>query len=530
MSTHSGGPNGDGGGSQPPPQDRNQQTGPTSMTSAMAGDGCQANSVFQTTTPAWAGGGPTDRTPRLRSFAEIMADQKINRNILEIILKKKSTTDSDGNIVSPKNLNFDDLGTFLFDVLKIKAEECLRFNYTLGRYDTREVMFKPGVDISPYLGCQEFMGHDITTRKQRNNITKVTFKNVPLNIPDEEIIHLCETYGKPLDNRVHYEKLNNLKNKGMAGGTRFVEVEMFPGASMFNFYWMEGPLSGDDGSRVTVLHPGQIQQCSNCLKLAPDCSGKGNGKACVATGTPRTQIGIYMEMVKMKHGYRSLKTRYFEQFPNLGGTGTSGMEIVERGEEGAEDEIIPINPLEEKDQEIASLKLALEVSTKACEDATTVKTNLSKTKAELKALRWNSSVNKNKIDFARKVVEQSIDLSLSDSTLHGEKEKELVALYSTLVDEGNFELSEDETCVPKSEFLEEVEKNIYQRGQNVSEKESYENFKTKILEAVKTRKLARRSRKESFSRRDSVGSNCSMKRGLVEQEGTESSRAKLEIL
>ena len=144
MSTHSGGPNGDGGGCQPPPQDRNQQTGPISMTPVKAGGGCHANSVFQTTTPAWAGGGPTDRTPRLRSFAEIMADQKINRNILEIILKKKSTTDSDGNIVSPKNLNFDDLGTFLFDVLKISAEECLRFNYTLGRYDTREVMFKPG--------------------------------------------------------------------------------------------------------------------------------------------------------------------------------------------------------------------------------------------------------------------------------------------------------------------------------------------------------------------------------------------------
>ena len=231
----------------------------------------------------------------------------------------------------------------------------------------------------------------------------------------------------------------------------------------------------------------------------------------------------------MKHGYRSMKTRYFEQFPNLGGTGTAGMEIVER-EEGAEDEIIPINPLEEKDKEIASLKLALEDSTKACEDATIVNTNLSKTKAEMKALRWNSNVNKNKIDFARKVVEQSIDLSLADSTLHGEKEKELVALYSTLVDEGNFELSEDETCVPKYEFLEEIEKNIHERGKNENEKECYENFKNKILEAVKVRKLARRSRKESFSRRDSVSSNCSMKRGLVEQDGTDSSRAKLEIL
>ena len=67
-------------------------------------------------------------------------------------------------------------------------------------------------------------------------MTKVTFKNVPLNIPDEEILHLCETYGKAVDNIVHYEKLTNMKNRGMSGGNRFVDVEMFTGASMFNFY------------------------------------------------------------------------------------------------------------------------------------------------------------------------------------------------------------------------------------------------------------------------------------------------------
>ena len=92
------------------------------------------------------------------------------------------------------------------------------------------------MDISPYMGFNEFMGHEITTRRQRNNVTKVTFRNVPLNIPDEEILHLCETYGKPVDFIVHYEKLTNRKNKGMVGGTRFVDVEMFSGASMFNFY------------------------------------------------------------------------------------------------------------------------------------------------------------------------------------------------------------------------------------------------------------------------------------------------------
>ena len=63
------------------------------------------------------------------------------------------------------------------------------------------------------------------------------------------------------------------------GGTRFIDVELFTGAALNNFYWMEGPLLGDTGTRVTMLHAGQTQQCSNCLKLASmGCLGKGNGK------------------------------------------------------------------------------------------------------------------------------------------------------------------------------------------------------------------------------------------------------------
>ena len=114
--------------------------------------------------------------------------------------------------------SFDYIATFLFDELQIKPEDCLRFNYTLGRYDSREVMFKPGVNLSPFIGSFEFKGHEITTRKQRNNVTKVTFKNVPLNIPNEELLHLCETYGKPVDHVVHYELLHNIRNRGMTGG------------------------------------------------------------------------------------------------------------------------------------------------------------------------------------------------------------------------------------------------------------------------------------------------------------------------
>ena len=521
MSTNSGG--GDGGGN--PPFQNQPSIEANSMTPALARDG---NTTSLPTTSAWAGGGPTERPTRMRSFAEIMAEQKLNRNILEIIMKKKPTIDSSGNVTNPKNLTFDDLGTFIFDTMKIKAEDCLRFNYTLGRYDTREVMFKAGVDMTPYLGFYEFMGHEITTRRQRNNVTKVTFKNVPLNIPDEEVIHLCEAYGKPIDYQVHYEKLTNLKNRGMAGGTRYVEVEMFPGASMFNFYWMEGPLAGDEGCRVTVLHPGQIQQCSNCLRIATSgCPGKGNGKACVASGTPRTQISTYMDMVKLKHGYRSLKAKYYEQFPYLGGPGTAGLEMVER-EITNEDNVVPINPIEEKNIEIDNLRHALESIKQDCLELDSVKDSLAKSKSELKSLRWVSNVNKNKVDFARKVVEQSINICLADSTLVGEKEKELVTLYSTLVDEDNFELTEEELCLPKADFLDDVEKHLLERGENPKEKEGLDNFKTKILEAVKKRKLSRKSRADSFSERTRKGSNSSVKRVQKEQNGRDSSRPKLE--
>ena len=143
------------------------------------------------------------------------------------------------------------------------------FNYSTGRYGVREVKFKPGVDISQFIkNGIEFKGHEVFTKKQVNNLTKVTFRNVPFNIPDEEVIELCKCYGTPVNNKVHYERLFNARNKGMMGGTRWVEMEMRPGVCFNNFYWMEGPLPGDTGSRITVLHSGQEQQCSHCLQTS----------------------------------------------------------------------------------------------------------------------------------------------------------------------------------------------------------------------------------------------------------------------
>ena len=132
----------------------------------------------------------------MRSFAQILEDEKKNRNILEInIQKNKPVDEQESSKIKP--LNFDDLGELIFDLLKIDPNDCLGFDYNTGRYDSRHIKFKPGIPLDPYIISDpiSFKNHLISTKKQLNNIVRVSFRNVPLNVPNEEIINLCNCYG-----------------------------------------------------------------------------------------------------------------------------------------------------------------------------------------------------------------------------------------------------------------------------------------------------------------------------------------------
>ena len=150
-------------------------------------------------TPA-SGGDSVDSLPRrLRSFAEILHDDQHHRNILEVKLIRTSKTNERGETVKAKTLNEDDISEFIFDVLKLKMDDSKGAGLRTTRYDTKEIKLKQGVDPTPYLTSTplEFKGHLVSVQKQMNNLTRVTFRNVPFNIPDEEIIHLCQVYGDP---------------------------------------------------------------------------------------------------------------------------------------------------------------------------------------------------------------------------------------------------------------------------------------------------------------------------------------------
>ena len=191
-------------------------------------------------TSVWAGGknSTSDASIRLGSFEEIIQDATNNRNILEIKLRKN--IDESDPTVKPQNLTHDQLGELLFDHLKINSDDCLRFNFTTSRYDTREVMLKPGVDLNPFICViQDFYGHTVTTTRQSSSgIIRISFRNVNLNVPDEEILHLCSFFGKPVSNCVEYERLSSKKMFSKSGATRFVDMEMTPGKSFSNYYWI----------------------------------------------------------------------------------------------------------------------------------------------------------------------------------------------------------------------------------------------------------------------------------------------------
>ena len=225
--------------------------------------------------------------------------------------------------------------------LKINPIDCVGVALSTHRYDTREVKLKGNIDAEKYVTDSPivFKEHEIQVKRQTASMTRVMFKNVPFNVPDEEILHLCSFHGKPIENTVAYDKATKT-TRGLPGSTRYVNMTMARGMQFENYYFLEGPLEGDRGARITVLHNNQVPQCSHCFRRQSKCRGAGNGMMCKNAGTTQASISDYKTHLKTHLGYTSLKTRYYqEEYPNLLGKpeGASFGGAMEEEEESFED-------------------------------------------------------------------------------------------------------------------------------------------------------------------------------------------------
>ena len=341
-------------------------------------------SVQSTVTPP--GVGDSIKKPKqMRPFHQILAEEKASRNILEIKLTKMNV-ETEGVMGKATSIRFEDVSVLIFDVIAVKPEHCLGVALSTTRYDTKEVKLKPGVDPTQYLTKDTpiiFKDHQVEVTTQSSSITRVTFKNVPFNIPDEEIINLCKCYGEPLDNLIHYEKPSRA-TRGVSGSTRFVNMRMLPGKQFENYYWMEGPMEGDRGCRITVLHNGQLQQCSHCLRRKDSCPGGGMGRLCEKKGTDKGMIADYMKHLKLHHNYSSLKMKYQqEEYPLLTLPKNLGDGFGHMIEKDEEDEIVLDNTEDANNSQLDAKNLRIAELEAQISDQNLLKQKLTETRARL---------------------------------------------------------------------------------------------------------------------------------------------------
>ena len=197
-----------------------------------------------------------------RFYNQIVADANTGTPRLLIQIKLHKIINQANSERKPINLTDSQMGEFFFDVLQIHHTSWLKIDMSNGQYDTRKLLVKSGTDLSKALTTSSphlFSEHDAIVPLISSLVTKVFFKSVPINVPDEEIICLCSLYRDLIDSKVDREpiRVRGSTRHTSNSTNRYIEVKLSPGIYLRKFYWMIGPGQGEVGRRVTVLHPNQ---------------------------------------------------------------------------------------------------------------------------------------------------------------------------------------------------------------------------------------------------------------------------------
>ena len=107
------------------------------------------------------------------------------------------------------------MSEYLFLHLEVKPEDLLEVDFNTGRWDTKHLLFKPGVNTDKYVSefPDTFNDYLVTVSKISITETKVTFRNVPTYVPDMELLNLCALYGS-IESEMSRERVSLTTVKG----------------------------------------------------------------------------------------------------------------------------------------------------------------------------------------------------------------------------------------------------------------------------------------------------------------------------
>ena len=257
------------------------------------------------------------------------------------------------------------------------------------------------------------------------------------------------------------------------------------------------------------------------------CPGGANGKLCHSLGTERAKMSVYMESIKLQDSYIPLKTRYLEQqaraFPSLGKKGDNSNqqgENMDRDDshddnEEANEQVLPISPVEERDAKIINLQKELVKLQEEVKDVNNLKENLTKAQAENTLVKKTSFQLTKKLNLTRKTNEIKLAEMITQGSLDVEHSPHLITSFTATLCEDDFELNlENDLITPKNEFfLKNIEDrcNLDDHGQ----KERYGRVRDQVLDRVKRLLTSSPIR---GGRRNSISSNPGVKRDWWESD------------
>ena len=151
--------------------------------------------------------------------------------------------------------------------------------------------------------------------------TEITFKGIPLTVPDIELVHLIKSYGgKFSDEKVKHSPVTistsngEVKVESKISSTRTVRALLPAGRTLRSYYWLQGTLPGDPLKRVVVEIKGRraSRQCANCLMSTQDrptpCPFNGKSSVCKKHNIAgRTSVHKYLKFLKEVDKYESLR-------------------------------------------------------------------------------------------------------------------------------------------------------------------------------------------------------------------------------
>ena len=151
--------------------------------------------------------------------------------------------------------------------------------------------------------------------------TEITFKGIPLTVPDIELVHLIKSYGgKFSDEKVKHSPVTistsngEVKVESKISSTRTVRALLPAGRTLRSYYWLQGTLPGDPLRRVVVEIKGRraSRQCANCLMSTQDrptpCPFNGKSSVCKKHNIAgRTSVHKYLKFLKEVDKYESLR-------------------------------------------------------------------------------------------------------------------------------------------------------------------------------------------------------------------------------